>query len=221
VASIYAIESAEIEATIVMIQIWEFPQVAQGCAPGAAARLLNANFEVLIPELSARGGVIDKLLGDAVLAVFHGSDHLSRALDGCLAARAQIEALARRAGARSPYAQGVAAGVATSQLLPCAVGSRTLNRLDYTVVGEAVTTATHLMAAAGHGQILVDERVRQAAPAAFVFNPSDVLSVDGSQRIETAYLTHRLNGVPLPMDATLSDDQRRLDETSISSRRPA
>ena len=119
-------------------------------------RLLRANFEVIVPELLAKGGVVDKFLGDAVMAVFQGPDHLSRALSACVAVRAQMAAVARRAGKGSPYTQGICVGLSTGQVLSGSVGSQAYGRLDYTVLGEVVNAAAHLARAALPGEILVE-----------------------------------------------------------------
>jgi eukaryotic-like serine/threonine-protein kinase len=194
------IASDELEATVVFVEICRFAEVVRQSPSGAAVRLLNANFEVIIPELSARGGVVDKLLGGAALAVFQGDEHLSRALDGCLGVRTQMDALARRAGAQSPYAQGVAVGVSVGRLVSGVIGSKALGRLDYTIVGEAVSSAAELLRSASPGQIVVDARVRQAAPRAFVFAPRDA-----EARTNAWALVDRAAGLPLPMDETLPD----------------
>ncbi|WP_437738762.1 protein kinase domain-containing protein [Sorangium sp. So ce1335] len=164
-----ALASEAVMATVAFIDIFQFTQVTKERPPGEAMRLLRANFEVIVPELMAKGGVVDKYLGDAVMAVFQGPDHLPRALSACAIVRAQMAAVARRAGESSPYTQGICIGLSTGQVLSGSVGSQAYGRLDYTVLGEAVNTAAHLARAARPGEILVDAPVREAARALFDF----------------------------------------------------
>ena len=46
--------------------------------------ILNNYFEVIVKEIIAQGGYVDKFIGDAVMAVFRGDYHLDRAIDACL-----------------------------------------------------------------------------------------------------------------------------------------
>ncbi|WP_437288945.1 protein kinase domain-containing protein [Sorangium sp. So ce406] len=164
-----ALASEAVMATVVFIDIFQFTPVTKERPPAEAMRLLRANFEVIVPELVAKGGVVDKFLGDAVMAVFQGPEHLSRALSACVMVRAQMAAVAYRAGGSSPCTQGLCIGLSTGQVLSGSVGSQAYGRLDYTVLGEAVNAAAHLARAARPGEILVDAPVREAARAQFDF----------------------------------------------------
>ena len=55
--------------------------------------MLNTYFDVMVHEIIAQNGHVDKFIGDAILAVFKGDYHLDRAIDACLAVRKQIENL--------------------------------------------------------------------------------------------------------------------------------
>ncbi|WP_437998957.1 protein kinase [Sorangium sp. So ce185] len=165
-----ALASEAVMSTVAFIGVFQFTPVIKEKLPAEAMRLLRANFEVIVPELVAKGGVVDKFLGDAVMTVFQGPEHLSRALSACVSVRAQMAAVARRAGESSPYAQGICIGLSTGQVLAGSVGSQAYGRLDYTVLGEAVNAAAHLARAAMPGEILVDAAVRDAAPELFDFD---------------------------------------------------
>ncbi|SES71464.1 Serine/threonine protein kinase [Stigmatella erecta] len=146
-----------VEATVAFIDLKDFTRVIRDEPPEVALRRLNSNFEVIVPELTSRGGLVDKFVGDAVMAVFRGQGHLGRALDACLSVRQQLQALAFRSGDQSPYAHGVCIGVASGDLLSGSIGARALGRLDYTVLGDVVNTAARLASLAERDQILLRE----------------------------------------------------------------
>jgi class 3 adenylate cyclase len=150
-------------------------------------QILNAIFEVVVPELAARGGVVDRFHGGSVKVVFQGPDHVVNALDACVAARACLEAVAARAGAESPYARGVTMGVATGELLAAGVGSKAAGRLDYMVLGEAVDAAEHLTRAAAQGQILVDSTVADTAGDLFAFEEAGTREIPGCSAPAAVY----------------------------------
>jgi len=126
-------------------------------SPDAVVRRLNANFEVIVPEITAKGGVVDKFVGSAVMAGFRGKDHAARAIDACLAVKAQLAVMAERSGPGSPYADSVRAGIESGDLVSGSFGSKALSRLDFSVVGDALTVASHLESSAAPGQILVGD----------------------------------------------------------------
>jgi eukaryotic-like serine/threonine-protein kinase len=155
------------EATVAFIDLAGFTRVIREERPDVLVRRLNANFEVIVPEVTARGGLIDKLVGDAVIAVFRGPDHFCRAVEACLEIRQQLQAMARRFGENSPYGHGICVGIHSGELLFANIGSRAIGRMDYAVIGDVVNMATQLAAAAGRDQILIRDEVLQLATQSF------------------------------------------------------
>jgi len=158
-----------VEATVVFVDVKDFTRVTRGEQPEASIDRLNANFEVIVPELTHRGGVVDKFVGDAVMAVFRGQGHLSRALEACLSARQQLRTLAFRSGEQSAYAHGVSIGLDSGEVLSGSIGARAVGRLDYTVLGDVVNTAAGLASLAGRDQILMREALGDRLEPGFEF----------------------------------------------------
>jgi adenylate cyclase len=118
--------------------------------------LLNSYFDLITKEIIAQNGVIDKFIGDCVLAVFRGDHHLDRALDACLAVRDKIMELPE-AGSNN-FVPKVSIGINTGEMVSGNIGSVTLRRLDYTVIGDTVNTAQRLQTKAEPGQIIISEK---------------------------------------------------------------
>ncbi|MDY7228016.1 protein kinase domain-containing protein [Hyalangium rubrum] len=156
-----ALAGERVEATVAFVSIKDFTPVTRQAPPEAVIRKLNENFQVIVPELASRGGTVDKFLGESVMAVFRGPEHLTRALDACVAVRAQIRDMAFRTGDQSPYAHGVSIGLDAGDVVAGGLGGLELGRLDYTVVGDVVNTAAQLAALAAREQVLISERLRQ------------------------------------------------------------
>lgn len=133
-------------------------------------RTLNANFEVIVPAITYRGGVVEKFVSDAVMVVFQGEDHVGRALDACLTIRSQLRTLAMRAGKDSPYALGVRIGIATGNISVGEVGSKAYGRLEHTVLGNVPRAAAMLEGIAETNQILMDEATHRDAQSSFECN---------------------------------------------------
>jgi eukaryotic-like serine/threonine-protein kinase len=162
-----ALAGERVEATVAVIDVKDFTPVTRQSPPETAIQRLNENFQLIVPELTSRGGVVDKFLGDAVMVVFRGAEHLSRALDACTAVREQLRAMAYRYGEQSPYAHGVCIGLDSGELVSGGLGGLELGRLEYTVLGEVVNTAARLASLGGRDELLICEHLRQRVEAQF------------------------------------------------------
>lgn len=150
-ASIMANET--VEATVAFIDICSFTSISEKEPPDTVVALLNHYFDMMAKEIIAQEGIIDKFIGDCVMAVFKGPYHPDRAIDACLAIRNKIEALQESAA----FSPKVSIGINSGEMISGNIGSVTLRRLDYTVIGDAVNTAQRLQRAAGVGQIVISE----------------------------------------------------------------
>jgi eukaryotic-like serine/threonine-protein kinase len=211
-----------VEATVAFIDMKDFAPVIRDAHPEAAIQRLNANFEVIVPELVSRGGVVDKFIGDAVMAVFRGQGHLGRALDACLSARQQLRTLAFRGGEQSPYAHGVCIGLDSGELLSGSIGARALGRLDYTVLGDVVNTAAWLASLAGKDQILIREDISTRLDAGFECLPLGAREVPGqAARVRVNEVVARREVVLTAADSTASATAPKEDAKPQLAAKPA
>jgi len=145
-----------IEATIVFIDICSFTTISESEPADTVVTMLNNYFEVMVKEIIAQGGYIDKFIGDAVLAIFRGDYHLDRAIEASLKVREQIELLPK-VSHHSVFSPKVSIGINSGDVISGNIGSANLRRLDYTVIGDVVNVAQRLQSAAKQGQILITE----------------------------------------------------------------
>jgi len=143
-----------IEATVAFIDICTFTAITESEPADTVVKLLNKYFDVMVKEIIAQGGHIDKFIGDAIMAVFRGDYHLDRALDACLAVRSSIEKLPVETDSSS-FRPDVSIGIHSGELISGNIGSVTLRRLDYTVIGDVANTAQRLQSIAKAGQVLI------------------------------------------------------------------
>lgn len=145
-----------IEATVGFIDICSFTSISEKEPADVVVKILNNYFDLIVKEVIAQGGYVDKFIGDAIMAVFKGEYHLDRAVDACLAVRSRIESLPELQE-HNGYAPKVSIGINSGEMVSGNIGSVTLRRLDYTVIGDTVNTAQRLQAAAEPGQIIINE----------------------------------------------------------------
>ena len=155
-----------IEATIAFIDICSFTSISENETPDMVVKLLNKYFDVMVKEIIAQGGYIDKFIGDAIMAVFRGDYHLDRAIDACLAVRGKIEKLPTISEHVS-FTPKVSIGINSGEMISGNIGSANLRRLDYTVIGDVVNTAQRLQSAAAPGQIMISEQTYEKVKESF------------------------------------------------------
>lgn len=163
-ASLMANET--VEASVVFIDICSFTAISETEKPDIVVSLLNTYFDLMVKEIIAQQGIIDKFIGDCVMAVFKGPFHLDRAIDASLAIRNTIDALP----ANNNFSPKVSIGINSGEMISGNIGSATLRRLDYTVIGDTVNTAQRLQSIATQGQILITEACYEKVKQSFHCN---------------------------------------------------
>lgn len=153
-SSLVANES--IDATVMFIDICSFTALSESEPADIVVKLLNQYFDVMVKEILEKGGFIDKFIGDSVMAVFKSGDHLKTAVEAALAVRKQIENLPVLFE-NVNFKPNITVGINSGEMISGNIGSATLRRLDYTVIGDVVNTAQRLQAAAKEGQIVISE----------------------------------------------------------------
>lgn len=144
-----------IDATVAFIDICSFTSITENEKADTVVKLLNKYFDTMVKEIIAQNGHVDKFIGDAILAVFRGEYHLDRAIEASLALSSQIEKLPQQDGIA--FKPKVAIGIHSGELISGNIGSSSLRRLDYTVIGDVVNTAERLQGVAHESQILITE----------------------------------------------------------------
>jgi adenylate cyclase len=155
-----------VEATVAFIDICSFTSISESESPDKVVKLLNSYFDVMVKEIIAQGGFVDKFIGDAVMAVFRGDYNLDRAVDACLAVRKKIATLP----VTDSFSPKVSIGINCGEMISGNIGSATLKRLDYTVIGDSVNIAQRLQSAAKENQIIISETSYEKIKESFSCN---------------------------------------------------
>lgn len=125
-------------ASVLFVDLVESTAYAAEHTPTEVVSVLNRFFGVVVDEVDHRGGLVNKFIGDAVLAIFGAPapdpDHAAAAL-------AAARAIATRLEEELPEI-GAGIGVATGTVVAGNVGHE--SRYEYTVIGDAVNSASRL-----------------------------------------------------------------------------
>ena len=130
------------EVTVLFTDIVEFTLRTADMSAEHTAEFLNHHFSVVTACIEAEGGIVDKYIGDAVMAVWGAvelqTDHAARAVRSASA----IAAALREDNARRRQQVSVRIGVHTGPVVVGNIGTPT--RMNYTVVGDTVNIAQRL-----------------------------------------------------------------------------
>ena len=165
-----------IEATVIFIDICGFTSITETEKPDIVVSLLNNYFDVIVKEIIAQKGYVDKFIGDAVMAVFRGEYHLDRAIEASLGVRNVIMNMPEEKGIAG-FLPKVSIGLNCGEMISGNIGAAGLRRLDYTVIGDVVNTAQRLQSKAEPGQILISENAYNTIKESFNCNPVGKLSL--------------------------------------------
>ena len=144
---------------VLFADIRGFTALTEGMAPEAVITLINACMEKMSAAVEAEGGVVDKYVGDELMAVFGApvsrGDDAGRAVRAAIGIQEGLADLNRRRRAEGADPIGVGVGVNSGRAVAGNMGSS--NRLNYTVLGEEVNLASRLCAMAPAGEVYISE----------------------------------------------------------------
>ncbi|MFQ5774396.1 MAG: CHASE2 domain-containing protein [Kiloniellaceae bacterium] len=141
-----------LRATVLFSDIRGFTRIAERLNPESLINWLNGYLDAMVRVVTGHGGVIDKFVGDAVMAVFGvpvpcDNDRLvaeqaKNAARCALEMTRELERLNEAFRAAGLPTVGIRIGIHTGELVAGSVGSA--ERLEYTVIGDTVNTASRL-----------------------------------------------------------------------------
>ena len=165
------------EASIVFCDIRGFTTLTEKMAPPEVIELLNEHMGALTRVVHAHGGVVDKFVGDSLIAVFgvprssaHDAERAVRAAEEMIATRVALNRTAR-------HRLKVGIGIASGAVVAGCVGSA--ERLNYTVLGARVNLAARLCQHARGMEVLVDDDTRRQSGDPDRFEPVAPLGLKG------------------------------------------
>ncbi len=156
-----------IEASVMFIDICGFTAITEKIPANAVVGLINTIFDKIVKEVISNGGHIDKFMGDAVMAVFKEKHHRDSAIDAALAIKTLLNGEAAFKFEEFEFKPEISIGINSGEMISGNIGSESLKRLDYTVIGDTVNLAQRLQSVAQASQILISESVYQTVKESF------------------------------------------------------
>ena len=134
------------EITVLFSDIRSFTSFSEGRDPQEIVAWLNEYFEEMSAAVDAHGGIVNKYIGDAVMAVFNAplpvENHPLKALEAALDMLKRLDKLNTRHAQTGIEPMRIGIGIDTGVALAGNIGAS--NRLEYTVIGDVVNTASRV-----------------------------------------------------------------------------
>jgi class 3 adenylate cyclase len=173
------------EVTMLFCDIRGFTERTASMPPEDVIDMLNEHMTILTRVIKAHHGVVDKFVGDCVMAIFGAP--FSRDDDVLAAARCALQMVEERqlVNQSSRHALQVGIGMSTGVVVAGCMGS--VDRMNYTVLGERVNLASRLAGKAGPMEILIDVTTKERLDGLARVELLEPLRVKGFEGMLTAF----------------------------------
>lgn len=176
-------EGQNVHATVLFSDIRGFTTLTEQLGPQGTVHLLNEYFEIMVDCISKEGGILDKFIGDAIMAGFGIPQSLGDNEDrGLRAALAMIQSLEswnaiRESDGKLPVHIGI--GLNSDNVVSGNIGSK--KRMDFTMIGDGVNLAARLESACKQysAKILISEFTKARLKGTYRMREIDLVVVKG------------------------------------------
>ncbi len=160
-------EGRRVRASILFADLRGFTSVSEKYPPEEIVAMLNDYFSLMADIIERNGGMIDKLIGDAIQAVFYAHENANCAESAVIAGlemRLALRAFNQERQQQGRFIIDNGVGICTGEVICGRIGSEH-GMLDVTVIGSLVNRAAHLESLSRHGlgsKVLIDEATASA-----------------------------------------------------------
>jgi adenylate cyclase len=205
-----ALGGESLNVTILFTDIRSFTSLSEKMDPQQLVGLLNEYFSEMVSIVMQEDGVVDKYIGDAIMAVFGAPvpkpGDAVNAVRAAVRMRQSLQNLNRRLEERGvpPLRTGI--GIHTGEVVAGNIGSE--KRMEYTVIGDAVNLASRLESNTKEVgvNVLISEDTYELTKHMILARPVREITVKGRKKPVMTYEVLGLQGEePIPLSERLPD----------------
>jgi adenylate cyclase len=151
------------EVSVLISDIRGFTQMAHNMEPDDVLEMLNDYLQVLVPVIFAHNGTIDKFLGDGILAIFGSPEsdpkHHENAVRAGVEMQLAVSKINETRRLRGAPHRNFGIGIHCGEVVHGFVG--TPDRMEYTVIGDAVNRGARYCAGAAENEVLISSEMHE------------------------------------------------------------
>lgn len=174
-----------IPATVLFADLRGYTTLSEAAPSGDVVNMLHGFYDGCASAIWERDGIVNKFIGDAVLAIFNfpimREDHVQQAVTAALDIQQRCSQRRLVVGGASV---GVGIGIHTG---PASIGEVGMAYKDFTIIGSVVNTASRIQGAASAGEVLVSKDVYESVADLFPNSESRVCQLKGIEQPLTLY----------------------------------
>ncbi|MDX9863125.1 MAG: adenylate/guanylate cyclase domain-containing protein, partial [Rhodospirillales bacterium] len=170
-------------ATVLFSDIRGFTTLTEELGPQGTVALLNEYFTIMVECIQNHGGMLDKFIGDAIMAAFGipivAADDEDRAVRAAIAMISELREWNERRAAEGKKPVDMGIGLNTDAVVSGNIGSP--KRMDYTIIGDGVNLASRLESACKQyvARILISENTYRKLRGTYRIRDIDEVIVKG------------------------------------------
>ena len=171
--------------TVLFCDMRKYTEITQHMSPEETVLMLNEHMTAMTRVVHEHDGLVDKFVGDMIMAVFGATGSDPTAPERAVACARAMIAERKVLNMMSGREINVGVGVATGEMLAGFMGSE--DRLNFTVIGQGANLASRLCTVAGPMDILVDEATCEAAREGRSAEPLPPMEIKGFSDLQAVY----------------------------------
>jgi adenylate cyclase len=173
-------------ATVLFSDIRGFTSISEALGAQGTVSLLNDYFTLMVDCLVDEGGMLDKFIGDAIMAIFGlpipADGDEDRAMRASIAMLTSLDQFNVNRAANNQLPVHIGIGLHTDEVVSGNIGSP--KRMNYTVIGDGVNLASRLESACKFygAELLISEATANRLASSYCMREADLVVVKGKSQ---------------------------------------
>jgi adenylate cyclase len=211
--------------TVFFSDIRDFTKFSEGHTPEEVVEMLNEYFQIMVKIINQNGGVVDKFIGDAIMAVWGAPQTSERdsqnAVKACIDMRRALAELNERRELRGQVPIKIGMGLHRGEAISGTIGSE--ERMEYTVIGDTVNQASRIEAStkAFGTDLLLSSDLAHVVEEDFIMEEAGSVEVKGKSEALTLFKVRGYfdeNKEPVVVQTAFSDyEAGAVDKVKMAS----
>ena len=180
------IEGESVNAVILFVDIRGFTKLSEKTPPKEIVHLLNHFFEKMVRIIQDHNGIIDKFIGDNMMAVWgvpcSVEDAEQKAIRAALLMIKEVSVWNEELKSKGLAEVGIGIGINTGNVIAGSIGSS--DRMEYTVIGDTVNTAQRCESVAKRQQVIVTGNFYSKLEKEIVATALEPIKVKGKEELQ-------------------------------------
>lgn len=168
-----------------------FTAFSESRSPEEVVDTLNHYLDIQTQIIQSHGGIVDKFMGDGIMAIFSGDNMITNAIEASIHIQKELSLLNNQRKKQRENVLDVGVGLASGIAVLGSVGSH--DRMDFTAIGDTINLASRLCRMAGPKEILTTDAVANKVRKSFPSISRGNLPIKGKKQGVHAYkITYKL-----------------------------